>query len=73
MATDRITIDVDQRVPQEAIEEVLSALQSYTWGFVQSNWDFADDRGDVTVKHHQHDPSGGACPDCVVLATDDKN
>jgi hypothetical protein len=75
MATTRLTVDLDQFVPQDTAEEIRAELHSYVWGFIQNKYEssLAQDRGNVSARIHQHDASSGACPACVVLATDNKS
>lgn len=73
MATTRLTVDLDQFVPADATEEIRAEVHSYVWGYIQNKYDLPNDRGIVSALIHQHDASSGACPACVVLATDNKS
>lgn len=73
MATTRLTVDLDQFVPEDASEEIRAEIHSYVWGYIQNKYDLTNDRGNVSARVHRHDASSGACPACVILATDEKS
>jgi hypothetical protein len=75
MATTRLTVDLDQYVPEDTADEIRAELHSYVWGFIQNKYEssLAENRGNVSARVHQHDASSGACRQCVILATDDKS
>ena len=73
MATQRITVDIDQYFKTEDLDSISAEIHSYVWGYIQSKYEVVNDKAEVAVGQHRHDASDGACPQCVQLATDQKN
>lgn len=72
MAVNRVVVDINQSIPSDVREDIEREVHDYVWGYIQNKYADKDNVRPVQVGIHTHDASGGACPGCVMHATDGK-